>query len=754
MDRKLNNQVNGGKAYKLRCRFMALLIAFIMVVQPTAVNTLQSVYAAEEEKQPAQAEAVQTPAPSADAAAVEKPAAEKPAVEEPAAEEPAAEKPAAEEPAAEGSGAEDASGSGESEDSPKADENAENPDAAAPADTAEGEPADQSDAADASDPEGENKADAADETPENTDTKEKDAADDKAEEIVSIAVKTADGKSGKVAYEQKGIKGDFLKIDLNKDKGEKAVIVAVPEKGYDFDHWERDGVPTLDPARMEISAEAATYVAYFNASKAAVDKKSLAPKNLTLDAPAGESGEGENPDEEPGEESEEETETYTVTFYKEDKTTAVDTRMVDYTSNYCVNDIPSVPEKEGYTGKWVYGENEDFTNSVVIIEDTDVWAEYEQNVFTVTYQVEGETYQTDTYYDEDTLVLPADPVVEGKDFVGWYVGEKQYLGGEKVTSDLTLEATFEDAYAVSFVVINEETGDVTERLSQYYRSTGEKIGTLPQPPFVAGKVFEKWVIQGTDTEVTAETIVDRPMTVVAQFRSVEIYTITACYFYNKDNGEPFVFNTEIYEIDKTELPFTIDVPSSTETLSEYVEGGPVYYPEEPTKTVQLSDFVLDEKTGKYTADISIQYVKYTAEYDFVYMVKNLDDEDYTEFDREKSVQGVLHSTVTPVIKDYEYYALESAPTVEITQASGQELYVFYTRKNFQLSYETNGGSYVAGETVPYGTTVTLPAENPTRTGYTFAGWYSDGEGVCGKVDSIAIRQVDNADLVRASNRHV
>ena len=134
--------------------------------------------------------------------------------------------------------------------------------------------------------------------------------------------------------------------------------------------------------------------------------------------------------------------TYTVTFYKdEDKTEELTTRDVTVDSNYCVNDIPAVPEKTGYTGKWVYSDG-DFNNKVAISADTDVWPKYDQNVFTVTFKVGEENYQTDTYYSGDTLTLPTDPVVEGKNFTGWYAGETKYEGGEAVTSNLTLTAAF------------------------------------------------------------------------------------------------------------------------------------------------------------------------------------------------------------------------------------------------------------------------------------------------------------------------
>ena len=45
--------------------------------------------------------------------------------------------------------------------------------------------------------------------------------------------------------------------------------------------------------------------------------------------------------------------------------------------------------------------------------------------------------------------------------------------------------------------------------------------------------------------------------------------------------------------------------------------------------------------------------------------------------------------------------------------------------NYQVSFETNGGSAIASATVVNGKTIGKPAD-PTRDGYIFVGWYSDG----------------------------
>lgn len=414
--------------------------------------------------------------------------------------------------------------------------------------------------------------------------------------------------------------------------------------------------------------------------------------------------------------------THTVTFYKTDAQEEVlVTKSVTADTSYCLNEIPDVPEKDGYTGKWVYSGG-DFNNSVVITDGMKVWPVYEKNLFTVTYKVGDSTFETDFYFLGDSLVLPSEPVVEGKDFLGWFseTGTK-YEGNEKVTSDLTLTAAFSDQNEVNFVIMNDAGTEQAEVLSQYFRGTGEAIRTLPQNPFKSGEVFVKWVIKDTETEVTADTVVTGPMTVVAVFRPITVYKITAEYYYLNDGGQEVVFNRELYEAEAHELPYTITAPPTTQTDPDQVSGAPIYYPETPTCTVTEENF-----NNEHETTVRFKYVPYTAEYDYVYMLEDLVGNGYTEIPNSREhVYGVLNSNVTPTVKNFEYAVLQRADTALITQASGQQLPVYYTRKNFQLTYESNGGSYVGGGTYPYGSQVQLSSMIPIRTGYTFAGWYLD-----------------------------
>ena len=61
------------------------------------------------------------------------------------------------------------------------------------------------------------------------------------------------------------------------------------------------------------------------------------------------------------------------------------------------------------------------------------------------------------------------------------------------------------------------------------------------------------------------------------------------------------------------------------------------------------------------------------------------------------------------------------PAMDIT------LYAKWSAPQFKVTFDVNGGvGEYPNQIVDYGKTVLQPDDNPTRDGYTFAGWMNDG----------------------------
>ena len=99
--------------------------------------------------------------------------------------------------------------------------------------------------------------------------------------------------------------------------------------------------------------------------------------------------------------------------------------------------------------------------------------------------------------------------------------------------------------------------------------------------------------------------------------------------------------------------------------------------------------------------------------------------------------GTAITLPTPVRSGYTFAgwysdaALTNRVTSPYTPTASVTLYASWTgdgpgdTTTYTVTFDTNGGSSIANATVEIGSPITLPT--PTRSGYTFAGWYTDAE---------------------------
>jgi uncharacterized repeat protein (TIGR02543 family) len=73
---------------------------------------------------------------------------------------------------------------------------------------------------------------------------------------------------------------------------------------------------------------------------------------------------------------------------------------------------------------------------------------------------------------------------------------------------------------------------------------------------------------------------------------------------------------------------------------------------------------------------------------------------------------------------YNDEALTNAYTFAKMPASNLTLYAKWTLNQYTITFDSKGGSSVSGLTQDYDSSVSAPS-NPTKSGYTFAGWFSD-----------------------------
>lgn len=286
-----------------------------------------------------------------------------------------------------------------------------------------------------------------------------------------------------------------------------------------------------------------------------------------------------------------------------------------------------------------------------------------------------------------------------------------------------------DYYDVRFVMVDSD--NIEQEITTLIDiAEGATIKQLPDQPFRSGHSFKHWKDRKTGSIVTVDTPVTENMVVEAVFEPVSVYTIKVNYFYqNKSANQKVIFDSETFQLDAGDIPYRITPPASTKVYRSQdttLAADAIYYPQRPIIEITSDQVAALANQEDKTLTIDLEFVPYTAEYDYIYLLKDLTGNGYTEIEKVHAY-GILGSTVTAQVLDYDYAHFEKTSPVEITQKTGQQLKVYYTRKSYNLNYNSNGGDYIDPQTGLYNQRIPITSAIPEREGYEFAGWYNNKE---------------------------
>ena len=135
--------------------------------------------------------------------------------------------------------------------------------------------------------------------------------------------------------------------------------------------------------------------------------------------------------------------------------------------------------------------------------------------------------------------------------------------------------------------------------------------------------------------------------------------------------------------------------------------------------------------ASYTADAPITlYPVWTANTNTVYTVEhwqqNVERTGYVKVDTDEKT-GTTGAETVAAAKTYTGFTAQSFNQVAIAADGGTVVKIYYNRNTYTVTYTDNGVflSNVTFEDVVYGAKAPAYPDTPTRTGYTFGGWYKD-----------------------------
>ena len=361
-------------------------------------------------------------------------------------------------------------------------------------------------------------------------------------------------------------------------------------------------------------------------------------------------------------------------------------------------EVPVAPEaaKEGHTfaGWFVTG---DSTETIVTsfpavgVDGAAYTAKFTINQYTLTFIVNGETYQVITQDYGTQVTPPADPTMEGNDFSCWKVdGVSTDVPETMPAQDMTFVAAFGLATFNFTYVID---GASTTIAYEY----GETVAAIPNPS-KTGYTFTGW-----DPEWPA-TMPAGDLTVTAQFE-INTYKVIASI-----DG-----NTVEYEFEYGENVVIDDPVKTGYTFSYWTPSLPSTMPANDFTTTAV--FAINKYQVTWTVDGSdtTAMVNYGA----VPAAPSAAKEGYT------FVGWFVTGDATETV-------LVSIPAMDENGAA-------YTAKfeinTYTATFALNGGN-IDGNTadvvlnVEFGGAITAPAD-PERSGYVFAGWSPEVDATIG-----------------------
>ncbi|WP_241674723.1 InlB B-repeat-containing protein [Paenibacillus luteus] len=413
--------------------------------------------------------------------------------------------------------------------------------------------------------------------------------------------------------------------------------------------------------------------------------------------------------------------TYTVTFDSQGGSAVADSAGVSAGAKITA---PVNPTKAGFTFEGWYKEASGSTEwqfgTDTVTASVTLYAKWTPDpTYTVTFNSQGGSPVAGLtgVSAGAKIAAPANPTKAGFTFAGWYkevAGATEWqFGTDTVTANVTLYAkwTPDPTYTVAF---DSQGGSPVAVLTDI--SAGAKIAA-PANPTKAGFTFGGWYKEaagakewqfGTDT-VTAN------VTLYAKWTPDPTYTVT----FNSQGGSPVAGLTGVTAGAKIAAP-------ANPTKAGFTFAG--WYKEASGATEWQFG------TDTVTANVTL-YAKWTPDPTYTVTFDSQGGSPVAVL-TDISAGAKIAAPANPTKAGFTFggWYKEAAGATEWqfgtdTVTANVTLYAKWTPDpTYTVTFNSQGGSPVAGLTgVTAGAKIAAPA-NPTKAGFTFAGWYKEASG--------------------------
>ncbi|MCS5503705.1 InlB B-repeat-containing protein [Lysinibacillus sp. A4] len=376
---------------------------------------------------------------------------------------------------------------------------------------------------------------------------------------------------------------------------------------------------------------------------------------------------------------------------------------------------PPPPTKAGHTfGGWYPSStgNTPFNFDTAITGDTTIYAKWSPVTVThtVSFNVDGgSAVASQTIAHGEKATEPPPPTKAGHTFGGWYpssVGDTPFSFNTAITGDTIVYAKWIPVTVTHTVSFNVDGGST---VASQTIAHGEKA-TEPPPPTKAGHTFGGWYTSSVgDTPFSFNTAITGDTIVYAKWSPV---TVTHTVSFNVEGGSAVASQTIAHGEKATEPP--------PPTKAGHTFGG--WYPSSTGNTPFNFDTGI---TGDTTIYAKWNPVTHTVSF-------NVDGgsavASQTIAHGEKATEPPPPTKAGHTFGGWYPSSTGNTPFNFDTGITGDTtIYAKWNPVTHTVSFNVDGGSAVASQTIAHGEKATEPPP-PTKAGHTFGGWYPSSTG--------------------------
>ena len=388
---------------------------------------------------------------------------------------------------------------------------------------------------------------------------------------------------------------------------------------------------------------------------------------------------------------------YTINVYMQDTTGAYPTtpdQVIDTNTGLVGTEVTYTPAEK--TGFALDTANSVLAGTVVGDGSLVLTVKYIRNKYEVKWlDYDGSTIRTDSVYYGAALSAP-DAAREGYEFAGWTPSVASAMPANALEYTATYEVNYYDA------IFNANGGQFADGNATKTVSTAYGAGVNPQEiPTKEGHALAGWAYEGTTDVVVSPDGTTTVNMIVDGLKFDAVWTVQkySLSYRNYNNTEFQTFEVE-YGTPAAEMP----VPDADPVRTGYYFNGWTGIPETmPASQVRVTpDFQLETYTLKFNTDGGSEIADATVTY----------NQKYT-------------APANPTKTGYTFAGWDNAIPTTIGDLGDNGAVVTYTAQwtinQYTITFANTGDTTIADIKQDYNTAVTAPA-NPTKTGYTFAGW--------------------------------